>query len=105
MRDFVPEPMCIASYDVSILQAVHPMTFPLPRLQHPLLYNTFVCPEGLINKDGDLASHWFICCSCDRYLSQNKLPPTALVNDLFLGIPPPELSDLTIIEEALIAHQ
>lgn len=47
------------------------------------------------------------CCkTCHRHLVKNgKLPPLALANDLLLGKVPQELSDLTVVEESLIARR
>jgi hypothetical protein len=48
---------------------------------------------------------WSICNSCHRSLTRAKLPANTLANNLFLGDVPPELADLTIIEEAMIARR
>ncbi|KAF8316242.1 uncharacterized protein EI90DRAFT_2841303, partial [Cantharellus anzutake] len=45
-----------------------------------------------------------ICTDCHRSLKHHRLPNTAVANDLFFGPIPPELVNLILIEEALIAR-
>lgn len=44
-----------------------------------------------------------LCPTCFSSLKNNKTPPHALANHMFLGDVPPPLSSLTMVEEALIA--
>lgn len=47
-----------------------------------------------------------VCIDCyGPLVTKNKIPPCALANGLFLGQVPPELKDLTVVEEALIARR
>src|SRR5258708_75011 len=104
-HDFLPNSMLINLYDVSILEAEYPSPRLNPFPLHPTLSKTIVCPQGVLINNAEHATHWMICRNCDRDLSKKKLPSTALANDLFLGSPPPQLMDLTIIEEAMIAQR
>jgi hypothetical protein len=45
-----------------------------------------------------------VCKTCHSYLKKKKIPALSLANRTFLGPVPSELKDLTIIEEAMIAH-
>ncbi|KAI0708656.1 hypothetical protein C8Q76DRAFT_627620, partial [Earliella scabrosa] len=45
-----------------------------------------------------------VCAECSRSWKRNKLPPLAYANGTFLGDVPPELRDLTFIEESIIAQ-
>jgi Domain of unknown function (DUF6570) len=60
-------------------------------------------PDGILSSTGD-DSCIQLCKDCDRALSKKKLPACALANDLFIGKVPPELSDLTMIEESMISR-
>ena len=104
-HDFLPNPMPINLYDISILEAEYPLPCLNPFPLHPTLSKTIVCPQGVLINNAEHATHWMICCNCDRELTKKHLPSTALANDLFLGSPPPQLMDLTIIEEAMIAQR
>ena len=54
-----------------------------------------------ISAEGQYLS--ILISTSDLSLAQLVTPSTALANDLFLRSPPPQLKDLTIIEEAMIA--
>lgn len=45
-----------------------------------------------------------LCVSCFGSASCGKTPPLSLLNNTFLGAVPPQLKDLTFIEEVMIAH-
>ncbi|THU75801.1 hypothetical protein K435DRAFT_706396, partial [Dendrothele bispora CBS 962.96] len=45
-----------------------------------------------------------LCPECYRFLTRGKVPPLSLANHMFLGDVPPELRDLTVVEEAMIAR-
>ncbi|KAI0686393.1 hypothetical protein C8T65DRAFT_591195, partial [Cerioporus squamosus] len=45
-----------------------------------------------------------ICPDCSRYLARDSVPPLSYANGLYLGPVPPELRDLTFIEEAIVAR-
>jgi hypothetical protein len=44
------------------------------------------------------------CSECHKNLVKGKTPPLALANHMVIGNIPTELQDLTMIEEAIIAH-
>ncbi len=44
-----------------------------------------------------------VCRSCHEALRKGSIPPLAMANNHYLGPVPPELRDLTIVEEAMIA--
>ena len=46
----------------------------------------------------------FLCKDCYISIKKNETPPLSLANDLLLGDVPPELQDLTPIEESMIAR-
>ncbi|KAF8325384.1 uncharacterized protein EI90DRAFT_2932185 [Cantharellus anzutake] len=66
----------------------------------PLLQNLALCPEG-IHSD----SQFLICRVCHLGLRRQCILSTAIANDLYFGPVPSCLSDLTLIEEALIARR
>jgi hypothetical protein len=43
-----------------------------------------------------------VCDTCRHLLQNNKMPPLALANRLWIGDCPPELSNLTFVEKLLI---
>ena len=45
-----------------------------------------------------------LCSPCLSSLRSGKVPPLSLANHNFLGAVPDELKDLTVVEEAMIAH-
>ncbi|KAI9059154.1 hypothetical protein FKP32DRAFT_1580418, partial [Trametes sanguinea] len=44
-----------------------------------------------------------MCSECRKYLESNRTPPLALANKTYIGEVPRQLSDLTFIEEQIIA--
>ena len=67
-----------------------------------ILKDVFVDPTGVSVTDRG-CYELTLCSMCRSSLYHNKVPPLALVNQTFLGDVPPELKDLTVIEEAMIA--
>ncbi|KAJ3522430.1 hypothetical protein NMY22_g11894 [Coprinellus aureogranulatus] len=66
-------------------------------------------PDVLLDPDGVLVDHAGIYClrlckECNKYISRRKTPPLSLANHNFIGRVPPELKDLTVVEEAMIAR-
>jgi hypothetical protein len=45
-----------------------------------------------------------VCRACERSLRSNKLPPQSLANYRWIGPVPPQLQDLTWMEELLVAR-
>lgn len=44
-----------------------------------------------------------LCNKCHSFLKSKRTPPLSLANHMFLGTVPPELKNLTVVEEAMIA--
>ncbi|KAG6818947.1 hypothetical protein H0H93_016947 [Arthromyces matolae] len=73
----------------------------VPRESHPaheLYEGRLLCPQA-INRSGE--TH--LCADCERYLKQERLPPLALANNMWLGDIPVELRVLSLPERVLIA--
>jgi len=67
------------------------------------LAGVLVDPAGVCqNEDGSLSLS--LCPPCGSALSRKKLPRFALANLNFIGNVPPELQDLTLVEESLVAR-
>jgi hypothetical protein len=56
-------------------------------------------PNGIVDE-----ASLYICRSCQKSLQANVLPPESLANCRWIGPVPPELQDLTWMEEVLIAR-
>lgn len=56
-------------------------------------------PRGVLSASNEVR----LCSSCFSSLRHDKLPACALANNMVLGSVPPELADLTPIEESMIA--
>jgi len=69
----------------------------------PQLQDVLIAHEGITELDsGGLQIS--LCRDCASSIKRGKLPATAIANHNFLGSVPPELQDLTIVEEAMIAR-
>jgi len=74
----------------------------VPYTEGPLA-GALVDPAGVHqNQDGTLSLS--LCPPCRSALSRKKLPRFALANLNFIGNVPPELKDLTLVEELLVAR-
>jgi hypothetical protein len=62
--------------------------------------NIMIDPAGII----DSGSCVSVCHACQKSLKSNKLPPESLANHRWVGFVPPQLYDLTWMEELLIGH-
>jgi hypothetical protein len=60
-------------------------------------------PAGVLSAEDVEEVCLQICKHCSHSLARNKLPQFALANQMFLGNCPPELQDLTFIEESIIS--
>lgn len=75
---------------------------PTPFSSGPL-GNALVDANGVrSNEDGTYRLE--LCTSCLRSLQRDSIPKHALVNRLYLGPVPDELSDLTMVEECMVAR-
>lgn len=82
---------------------LHSISVPVPFEVGPLA-DLLVDPAGVVYNDvGDVMG--INCCrSCNSSLRKGKLPALALANHTYLGPVPPELQDLTVVEECMIAR-
>ena len=71
--------------------------------QNGPLQNVLLDPAGVTTTEaGEILL--LLCKLCHSSLQRNKLPSLSIANQNFLGPVPPELRDLTVIEEAMIAR-
>jgi hypothetical protein len=93
--------LCLDNSSLRLLQ-VNPSVVPfdfglgIPSLDEA---NIMIDPAGVI----DSRSCVLACNSCQKSLQNNKLPPKSLDNYRWTGSVPPQLQDLTWMEELLIA--
>ena len=74
-----------------------PMPFPDGPLADYLLELS-----GVEETNGQITLH--LCKDYNSHLKKGDVPPLSLSNKLYLGPRPPELEDLTVVEEAMIAR-
>lgn len=80
-----------------------PTQMPIPRHKKESFANAIINPEGVIyNEEGHPILK--LCKTCYNALRRGNTPPMSLANGTYLGPVPFELSDLTPIEEAMIAR-
>ena len=60
--------------------------------------------KGISLSDDGMKRILSFCPECYKNIKKGKTPPLALANHIILGEIPPELQDLTIVEEAMIAR-
>jgi hypothetical protein len=60
-------------------------------------------PDALEADPESLDPLLVVCRDCYRDLKGNKVPPLSTANHNYLGPVPPELKDLTVVEEAMIS--
>ncbi|KAJ7838168.1 hypothetical protein B0H13DRAFT_1912025 [Mycena leptocephala] len=74
---------------------------PMPMENSP--YASLLIEPHSIESDPDSAEPvTAVCRRCCTDLKANKVPPLSTANNNYLGPVPPELKDLTIVEEAMI---
>lgn len=78
--------------------SVFPPVFPFN--EGPLA-DILVDPKGV--KGSGAETELLLCKSCPSSLCHGWIPDLALSNHMFLGDVPPELKDLTVVEESMIA--
>ena len=76
---------------------------PMPCEHESLFMNWMIDPEG-IKQDEEGHMQLQLCKTCYNSLRKRKTPPLSLANGTYLGPIPSELSDLTPVEEAMIAR-
>ncbi|KAJ7433065.1 hypothetical protein B0H11DRAFT_2165060 [Mycena galericulata] len=68
-------------------------------------YESLLIDPECIEDDPDTMEPVLVVCkSCKAELRSNKVPRKSMANKNFLGNVPPELSDLSVVEEAMIAR-
>lgn len=79
-------------------------TPPLPILDG-VLKDCLLDPTGLVNEEHNGVQQCVaqLCKRCAGFLRCNKLPRLALANRTYVGPVPPQLADLTPVEESMVA--
>jgi hypothetical protein len=67
------------------------------------LVNGLLLLAELVQEDDEMGLHGWFCTECITKLNQDKLPPLALANNMWIGTVPFQLRCLTITESQLIA--
>ncbi|KAG9088110.1 hypothetical protein FS749_002407 [Ceratobasidium sp. UAMH 11750] len=73
----------------------------VPHDKHVLTMDMLLETEFIRMVNGK--QHGWFCDSCTRALVQNRLPPLALANRMWIGPVPDQLSELTVPERSLIS--
>lgn len=77
---------------------------PMP-IQSGLLCSYLIEPKGVLSTDDyRKVAQVQLCKTCDVSLKRHLLPRLAIANKLHLGPVPPELRDLTVVEEAMVSR-
>ena len=77
---------------------------PEPPFTDGPLANLMIDPDGVTAPDAEGEVSLQLCTRCDSSLSRGKLPRLAVANLNMLGPVPPEMSNMTMVEEMLIAR-
>src|ERR1700678_1083309 len=80
-----------------------PSQIPMPYRKETPFASCVINPDG-IEQDKNGNPQLQLCKTCHYSLRKGKRPPLSLANGTYLGPVPSELSDLTPIEEAMIAR-
>ena len=75
---------------------------PLPLTHRAGLEHVMLDPTGFYMDN--TVEYIHLCPQCSFALIKQKIPSLALTNKIYLGPVPPELSDLFIVEEAIVAR-
>ena len=95
----------LSNVNIDLLKSSYefPSRMPMPCKDDISLVNCLIDPEG-IKQDDKGHTLLKLCKICHSSLRHEKTPPLSLANGTYLGPVPSELSDLTPIEEAMIAR-
>ena len=75
---------------------------PMP-YDHGPLKDVLVDPAGVaVGPEGTI--RLVMCNTCSTSVKNKRVPPLALSNRMYIGPIPPELQDLTVVEEAMVAR-
>jgi hypothetical protein len=66
--------------------------------------NALLDPNGISPSHNEQGKVLSFCSECYKHLIKGKTPPLALANHMFIGNIPPELQQLTMVEESVIAR-
>jgi hypothetical protein len=83
----------IPNHELLIPATVHP---------HMTLMNGLLVTDDAVYNTSDVQQAIAVCFQCDSDLTKNQLPLYALMNGLWIGRRPSELTSLTIPEQMLI---
>ncbi|QRV90292.1 hypothetical protein RhiJN_18310 [Ceratobasidium sp. AG-Ba] len=86
--------------DLNAIPNPHHLRPSVQHFAHVLTKDMLLVTEYIITIEGK--QHGWFCDSCTRALVQNRLPPLALANRMWIGPVPNQLSELTVPERALI---
>ena len=76
----------------------------MSRINNTNLHTESLAKGLLLDKRGVEKDTLSFCTDCSAYVQKGKTPPLSLANNLLLGDIPPELQDLTVVEESVIAR-
>jgi hypothetical protein len=100
----VPTAIPFDSINLNLLRAPYPCPELDPFPADDPLHGVMLEPAGVsVSENNETGLR--MCKPCHREICNGKLPASAMANDLYVGPVPPELADLTFIEEALIARR
>jgi hypothetical protein len=109
VRDVNRTDLPIANINLDLLRSPVSSAHDDPRVVPPLpftdgpLCGVLVDPAGVLHQsDGSVCLS--LCTICKSALSRHKLPRFSLANLNILGAVPPELRDLTLVEELIVAR-
>lgn len=77
---------------------------PEPPFTDGPLANLMIDPDGVRFHDSENSISLQLCVHCDSSLQKGKLPRLAVANLNVLGSVPPEMENLTMVEEMLVAR-
>jgi hypothetical protein len=99
------EPVPLPLFNTNVLRTPLPPNVEVPFQDDDELRGMVLDVSGVIRAD-DGHAQLMMCKGCYRSLVVSKaIPKWAIANEQFLGDIPPELKELTVVEEAMIARQ
>ena len=77
---------------------------PEPPFTDGPLANLMIDPDGVIPESAENSMSLQLCTRCDSSLQKGKLPQLAIANLNVLGSVPPDMKNMTMVEEMLVAR-
>ena len=77
---------------------------PEPPFTNGPLANLMIDPDGVIPASAENSMSLQLCTRCDSSLQKGKLPQLAIANLNVLGSVPPDMKNMTMVEEMLVAR-